>query len=84
MIFRYLPDKQAKKVSVAGTFNDWNANKNMLNGPDKDGYFSGSLELKAGLYEYKFVVDSSHGTHDPENRDRTGPFTNSALRVGGE
>ncbi len=85
VIFRYLPsNERAKKVTVAGTFNEWNKEKNALEGPGEDGYYLGTLQLKEGLYEYKFVVDGSHWTHDPENPDRTGPFTNSALRVGDE
>jgi len=80
--FRYRPaQKETKQVSVAGTFNGWNAKTNLLRGPDDDGYFSGSLKLKKGHFEYKFVEDNTHWIHDPENPRRTGPYTNSVLRV---
>ena len=82
VLFRYRPsNKTVSKVSIAGTFNGWNTERDSLQGPDDDGYYHGTLLLEKGHYEYKFVVDGSQWTHDPENRDRTGPYTNSVLRV---
>lgn len=43
-------------VYVAGSFNDWNPNKNRLR--EKDGLFTTTLLLEKGRYEYKFVIDS--------------------------
>jgi len=80
--FRYrATSEDVNKVALAGTFNDWNAERHWLNGPDKNGYFHGAIILAKGRYEYKFVIDANLWTHDPENPDRTGPFTNSVLRV---
>jgi 1,4-alpha-glucan branching enzyme len=52
----YAP--QAKKVSLAGSFNNWNSKKN---GSKKDskGNWVTKVSLKPGRYEYKFVVDGS-------------------------
>ncbi|HMO19120.1 MAG TPA: glycogen-binding domain-containing protein [Oligoflexia bacterium] len=46
----------AKKVFVAGTFNDWSdSNTPMTKG--KDGNWITNLPLSPGHYEYKFVID---------------------------
>jgi 1,4-alpha-glucan branching enzyme len=46
---------QAKSVSVAGTFNNWDDKKTPL---QKDGKgWKAVLPLSPGRYEYKFVVD---------------------------
>lgn len=47
---------QAKEVFVAGTFNDWNPRSHPL-APVGDGQWRLSLDLPAGLYEYKFIID---------------------------
>jgi 1,4-alpha-glucan branching enzyme len=47
---------KAKKVCIAGNFNDWN----MTSMPMKksaDGIWKIKLKLSPGKYEYKFVVD---------------------------
>jgi 1,4-alpha-glucan branching enzyme len=45
------------KVFVAGTFNNWDPNKDQLK--EKAGVFSLSLHLPAGRHEYKFIVDGT-------------------------
>ena len=52
----YAP--QAKKVSVAGSFNNWNA-QGLLAKKDSRGNWVLKTSLKPGRYEYKFVVDGS-------------------------
>lgn len=47
---------EAGSVFVAGTFNDWNPEQFPLEGME-EGHWQTSLDLKAGRYEYKFVVD---------------------------
>ena len=48
---------QAKTVSVAGTFNNWDDKKTPL---QKDGKgWKAVLPLSPGRYEYKFVVDGN-------------------------
>lgn len=52
----YAP--QAKKVSVAGSFNKWNA-KTLSARKDSQGNWTANVKLKPGKYEYKFVVDGN-------------------------
>ena len=49
---------QAKKVSLAGSFNNWNA-KELSAKKDSQGNWLVKTSLKPGKYEYKFVVDGS-------------------------
>lgn len=47
---------EAKKVSVVGTFNNWDPDaKRMVK--SKDGSFRATMTLPPGDHEYKFVVD---------------------------
>ena len=52
----YAPE--AKKVSVAGSFNNWDA-KGVIAKKDTKGNWTAKVNLKPGRYEYKFVVDGS-------------------------
>lgn len=52
----YAP--QAKKVSVAGSFNNWSA-KELAAKKDSKGTWLAKASLKPGRYEYKFVVDGN-------------------------
>lgn len=49
---------QAKRVSIAGNFNNWDTNS-LLAKKDKSGSWTVSASLNPGKYEYKFVVDGS-------------------------
>jgi len=52
----YAP--QAKKVELAGDFNNWTASKCPLK-KDPDGKWRTSMKLKAGRYGYRYLVDGS-------------------------
>lgn len=52
----YAP--QAKKVSLAGTFNNWDT-KELSARKDSKGNWAVKANLKPGRYEYKFLVDGS-------------------------
>lgn len=52
----YAP--QAKKVSIAGSFNKWDVRKTAAK-KDSKGNWSAKVSLKPGRYEYKFFVDGS-------------------------
>ncbi len=56
---------QAKSVAIAGTFNSWDARKNELSGPDKNGLWRIFLPLPQGRYEYLFIVDGRNWKPDP-------------------
>jgi 1,4-alpha-glucan branching enzyme len=49
---------QAKKVSIAGSFNKWDTKK-LLAKKSSDGSWVAKLSLKPGRYEYKFLVDGN-------------------------
>ncbi len=59
----YAPD--ARYVTIAGSFNNWDANSIELY-PAEDGWWEAYLEnLKPGIFEYKFVVNGKDWTTDP-------------------
>ncbi|MBP7216695.1 MAG: glycogen-binding domain-containing protein [Candidatus Omnitrophica bacterium] len=63
----YAP--QAKKVSVAGSFNNWDTQK-LSAKKDSRGNWQVKASLKPGRYEYKFIVDGSW-IADPNCAQRT-------------
>ena len=48
----------AKKVCIAGKFNDWNT-KSLPMKKDKDGTWKIKVKLAPGKYEYKYFVDGA-------------------------
>lgn len=56
---------QAKRVSVAGSFNNWDTKKVSAK-KDTKGIWTVSVSLKPGRYEYKFFVDGSW-VNDPKS-----------------
>ncbi len=73
---------EARSVSVAGTFNEWNPQQTKLN-KDADGVWKVTIPLKPGHYEYRFVVDGQW-ISDPNARDSVPNnfgSTNSVLDV---
>ena len=71
---------EAKRVSIAGTFNDWKPQPLDFDG---DGVWGIELDLSPGVYEYLFVVDE-HWMPDPSCIEgRANPYggENSVLRV---
>jgi len=52
-----LKTESGRKVFVAGTFNNWDAEKNPMKEKRGTGLYSATISLPKGRYEYKFVVD---------------------------
>ena len=50
----------ATTVSVAGSFNDWAVDVDMLKKNKKTGLWSAKISLVPGDYEYKFVCDGKN------------------------
>ena len=50
----------ATTVSVAGSFNNWAVDKDMLKKDKKTGLWTGKITLDEGDYEYKFVCDGQY------------------------
>ena len=59
---------EAKKVFVAGDFNDWNPSELAMR-KFKGGRYAKKLKLKPGRYEYLFIVDGEWWS-DPANPER--------------
>jgi hypothetical protein len=60
-----LNDAKIHTVAIAGDFNSWNQMDNLLEDPDGDGIWTGTLKLKPGRYEYMFVLDGKKWVPDP-------------------
>ena len=59
-----LPAEEAKKVSVVGSFNEWNAKKAPLK-KLKNGTFKGAVDLDTNnSYEFKYLVDGAFVNDD--------------------
>ncbi len=70
------------KVSVAGSFNDWNNSTDYMT-QEANGIWSITLNLPYGVSQYKFVVNSDWKV-DPANPDKTaGGDPNSVVVVPG-
>jgi peroxiredoxin len=80
--FTYRPPARAEAVHLAGTFNEWKPDSLKMQGPDKTGAYTTKLKLKAGVHEYKFVIDGKTWRADPGNPDVAGDYANSVLRIG--
>lgn len=75
----YAPN--AQRVSVAGTFNNWNQDSFRLK-KAKDGFWTGQFKLQPGRYEYRFLADG-RWENDPGSASVPNTFgsTNSILEV---
>ena len=73
----YAPE--AKKVFVAGKFNDWNT-KSMPMKKGKDGTWRIKIKLSPGTYEYKYFVDGEWAQDVPGAALAPNPFgTNNCV-----
>lgn len=55
----------AKRVTVAGTFNQWDQNASPLIPAGTDGVWTTTLALPVGQHQYAFVVDGRRWVADP-------------------
>lgn len=75
---------EAKEVFVAGDFNGWNLSERNRMKPN-NGTWSRRMNLKAGQYHYRFVIDGKW-TEDPGNPNKeTNPYggMNSLIKITG-
>jgi glycosidase len=83
--FRFKPEAgtTASCVAIAGEWNAFDAEANMLTGPDGNGEFTGTLDLAPGNWGYKLVLDGQNWILDPNQgyREYVDGQENSALRV---
>jgi serine protease AprX len=66
LVFLYHDD-EAKSVSLVGDFNSWNTVLTPLRKDESGLWFAEVDALKAGNYQYKFIVDGSRWLEDPSN-----------------
>lgn len=55
-----------KTVTVAGTFNGWNKDKNPMQRSPGSGRWETTIQLAPGTYEYKFVLNGTDYVLDPK------------------
>jgi len=67
VLFTYK-DENAEKVTIAGSFNNWDAGKQALI-KNKYGVWYIVLPLPKGKIEYKFVIDGAQWVKDPDNKN---------------
>src|SRR5680860_1356946 len=60
-----INDNKSHTVAIAGDFNGWNPQTNVLEDPEGDGIWTGTLNLEPGKYEYMFVMDGEEWFPDP-------------------
>ncbi|HOK40119.1 MAG TPA: alpha-amylase family glycosyl hydrolase [bacterium] len=75
--------KSGLKVSVAGEFNGWNMNANIMN-EIEEGKYSLSMDLKPGKYKYKFVINGKDWIPDELNPLRSDDGWNNSVLVLGK
>ncbi|HEY0705838.1 MAG TPA: isoamylase early set domain-containing protein [Polyangia bacterium] len=78
-----LVAKGARKVSIAGDFNGWNAEGTVLENADGQGTFVATVPLGRGAHEYMFLVDGKWLTDPAASETRPDGFgrANAVLRL---
>ncbi len=82
-VFEYKPAAKAGRVNLAGTFNGWSNSATPMT--NRDGAWTATVRLVAGVHQYKFVVEGDRWVQDPQNPDETPDGqggNNSVLRLG--
>ncbi|MHB8883370.1 MAG: isoamylase early set domain-containing protein [Thermodesulfovibrionales bacterium] len=64
----------AKQVALVGDFNQWDAGRDLLKGPDSEQVWTITIPLAEGRYEYMFLLDGEKWVLDPEV-----PFSDDSL-----
>jgi len=83
VIFRYY-DRDASRVNVVGDFNNWSPRADAMVDDNGDGEWTLFYTLAPGVYQYKFVVNSSQWIPDPRNPDKVNDGfegENSVVRI---
>ncbi|MEN3186450.1 MAG: glycogen-binding domain-containing protein [Atribacterota bacterium] len=63
---------EAKSVAIAGNFNEWNPETHLLR-KTKKGYWSTTITLPRGRYEYRYFIDGQWFT-DPNTEQIPNEF----------
>lgn len=65
-LFSFKAPAGTKAVYLAGEFNGWRPDLDLMSDDDGDGVWTISYPLKSGTYQYKFVADG-RWFQDPNN-----------------
>jgi 1,4-alpha-glucan branching enzyme len=74
-------NRYSREPAAKGEFNGWKPTAHKMDGPDTQGMFTTRVELTAGRYEYKYVLEGKHWRHDPGNPHQAGYYNNSVVVV---
>lgn len=55
----FVKAPNAASVVIAGSFNQWDRERNRLSGPDPEGRWRVTIPLVPGRYEYLFLIDGT-------------------------
>ncbi|GAB4117581.1 MAG: hypothetical protein Kow00103_14370 [Candidatus Caldatribacteriota bacterium] len=62
---RVADNQKIQTIAIAGDFNNWNPQANILQDSDGDGIWTTTLKLPPGRYEYMFVLNGEKWLPDP-------------------
>ncbi|CAH1199886.1 1,4-alpha-glucan branching enzyme GlgB [Paenibacillus allorhizoplanae] len=65
--FTFATDSQIESVAVAGTFNNWNGDRNFMRQIEGENVWELELPIPKGRHLYKFVVNGDNWILDPMN-----------------
>ncbi|KRF03777.1 alpha-amylase [Paenibacillus sp. Soil766] len=65
--FKFATDNQVESVAVAGTFNNWNGDRNFMRKTEGENVWEIQLQIPKGRHLYKFVVNGDAWILDPLN-----------------
>ncbi len=64
--FQFVPPAGARKVYVAGSFNDWNAGQYALHKNSTNSSWATNIRIPVGVYVYRFIVNGTTWLPDPK------------------
>ncbi|NQX62140.1 alpha-amylase family glycosyl hydrolase [Paenibacillus qinlingensis] len=65
--FTFATDSQVESVAVAGTFNNWNGDRNFMRKMEGENVWELQIPIPKGRHLYKFVVNGDNWILDPMN-----------------
>ena len=76
--------EHVSKLYLVGDFNDWDANRSLMERLSPEGLWSVTLPISVGRHEYQFVVNDSLHITDPTAPQTSSEFgsANSVVSVG--
>lgn len=70
-----VPAEDAKKVTVLGTFNEWDEKKALQLKKLKNGTFKGTIDLeKDNSYEFRYLIDGNFINDEKADAYKTNEF----------